>query len=300
MITSRAARGASRMRPETIRLWPAEPPALQRGVPPESTYVVPQGVLAGAALVRNISDPTLTVLMPAPDKANGRGVIVVPGGGWTINALTHEGLDVGAWLNTAGYAAFVLKYRVQATDPDDRTFGPRMTEALTAMSTTMRSADKPRSTSGLPTTPAHQHARLMAAEDGRRAIKIVRENADRFGVRSDALGMIGFSAGAFVAVDIAMDPRGEQLAWIAPLYGGEVGEAPVPADAPALFAAVAQDDALSRIAQELHTTWVQADRPAELHFFSRGGHGFGMVRQGLPSDRWPELLSMWVDALGRA
>ena len=43
--------------------------------------------------------------------------------------------------------------------------------------------------------------------------------------------MIGFSAGAFLAVDVALDPRADQLAWIAPIYGGETRGAPVPDDA---------------------------------------------------------------------
>ena len=52
----------------------------------------------------------------------------------------------------------------------------------------------------------------VAAEDGRRAIALAREHAARFGVRPETLGMIGFSAGAFLAVDVALDPRAEQLA----------------------------------------------------------------------------------------
>jgi acetyl esterase/lipase len=87
------------------------------------------------------------------------------------------------------------------------------------------------------------------------------------------------------------------VAFIAPIYGGETQGAPVPADAPPLFTAVAQDDLLVKIVEDLHADWTAADRPAELHAFARGAHGFGMVRQGLPSDRWTDLFLAWVEDL---
>jgi acetyl esterase/lipase len=90
------------------------------------------------------------------------------------------------------------------------------------------------------------------------------------------------------------------LAFIAPIYGGETCGAPVPADAPPLFTAVAQDDLLVRIVEGLHADWSAADRPSELHEFRRGGHGFGMVRQGLPSDAWNDLFLAWLSDLSSA
>ena len=88
-----------------------------------------------------------------------------------------------------------------------------------------------------------------------------------------------------------------KLAFIAPIYGGETRGAPVPADAPPLFTAVAQDDILVKIIEGLHEDWSAADRSSELHVFARGGHGFGTVKQGLPSDRWTDLFLTWLDDL---
>ncbi len=140
-------------------------------------------------------------------------------------------------------------------------------------------------------------AREACADDGRRAIQIVREQAERFGVKAAKVGMIGFSAGAFLIVDVALDPRAEQVAFIAPIYGGETRGAPVPADAPPLFAAAAQDDILIKIVEGVHADWTAAGRSSELHVFARGAHGFGMVKQGMPSDHWTELFSAWLDDL---
>jgi len=283
---------------ETIRLWPDGPPTRIEGVPDEVEYAVPVGIAKGTTFLRNISDPTLTVFTPPEGSSNGVGVIVVPGGGWTINAWSHEGVDVARWLTPLGYTAFVLKYRVQASDPDQAAFEAAMAKIEGGLALPLPASKKPREIRQIISTDAYVQARAAAADDGRRAIELVRENAARFGVRPDTIGMVGFSAGAFLIVDVALDPRAEQVAWIAPIYGGETLGEPVPDDAPPLFAAVAQDDVLVRIAEGLYLDWSSADRPSELHVFGRGAHGFGMVKQGLPSDRWTDLFLAWLDDLG--
>jgi acetyl esterase/lipase len=56
--------------------------------------------------------PTLTIWLPAPEKATGSAVVVCPGGGYGMLAVEHEGKQVAEWLNSLGIAAFVLKYRL--------------------------------------------------------------------------------------------------------------------------------------------------------------------------------------------
>jgi acetyl esterase/lipase len=282
---------------ETIALWPDGPPTLIEGVPDEVAYEVQTGVAKGTTFLRNISEPTLSVFTPPARTTNGRGVIVVPGGGWTINAWSHEGIDVAHWLTPLGFTAFVLKYRVQASNPDQAAFEAQAATVDADLAAITSKAMKPRAIADLISTNAYLRARAVAVEDGRRAIALTREHAARFGVRPETLGMIGFSAGAFLAVDVALDPRAEQLAWIAPIYGGETQGAPVPDDAPPLFTVVAQDDVLVNIVEGLHADWAAADRPSEIHAFARGAHGFGMVEQGLPSDRWTDLFLAWLDDL---
>jgi hypothetical protein len=74
----------------------------------------------------------------------------------------------------------------------------------------------------------------------------------------------------------------------------------VPADAPPLFTAAAQDDILIKIVEGVHAGWTAANRSSELHVFARGQHGFGMVKQGLPSDHWTDLFLAWLDDLSLA
>jgi acetyl esterase/lipase len=279
---------------EVLTLWPDGPPTRIENVPPEVAYEVRAGVAAGTTFLRNISEPTLTVFTPAGN-ADGVGVIVVPGGGWTINAWTHEGLDVARWLTALGFTAFLLKYRVQNSGADQGAFEERMAAVDATLAAGLSAGKLPRRMDDLIATERYLEARAACADDGRRAIELARENAGRFGVRAASIGMIGFSAGAFLAVDVALDPRAEPLAFIAPIYGGETGGDPVPEDAPRLFGAVARDDILVRIVEGLHADWSAAGRSSELHVFARGAHGFGMIRQDLPSDRWTDLFLAWLE-----
>ncbi len=280
---------------EVIRLWPDGAPRGLPDVGPETAYGGPSGVAAGTTMLRNISDPTLTVYRPAPGAANGVGVIVCPGGGWRILAWEHEGLDVAAWFAERGYTAFLLKYRVQATPSSPADFEAAMAVMNSQIVAPIPAAKAPRALSELVRDDVSRLAREIAADDGRQALAIVRERAGDWGMDPERVGMIGFSAGAFLAADIAMHPDGPPLAFVAPIYGGETSGLAVPADAPPLFTVIAQDDRiLFKVVEGLYADWSNADRPAELHIFARGGHGFGMVRQGLPVDRWIDLLADWL------
>jgi acetyl esterase/lipase len=278
---------------DVIPLWPDGPPTTIEGLPPEIEFPVDFGVAKGGTMIRNISEPTLSIFEPT-GVSNGHGIIVAPGGGWTINAWTHEGLDVADWLTPLGFTVFLLKYRVQASHPDQAKFEKFWAAQDSSLLGPIPKANKPQAIGDVLATDAYVQARLAAADDGRRAIELVRA---RF---AGTVGMLGFSAGAFLAVDIALDPRAEQLAYIAPIYGGETRGATVPADAPPLFTAVAQDDILVKIVEGVHGDWSGANRSSELHVFARGAHGFGMVKQGLPSDQWTQLFSAWLDDLGVA
>src|SRR5277367_6174015 len=112
---------------EVINLWSEPPPRTIEGVGPEAWFLPPTGVAAGAPMLRNVSDPTLTVYRPEPHVANGSAVIVAPGGGWRILAWQHEGIDVAEWFARRGYTAFLLKYRLSATPADPAEFVARMT-----------------------------------------------------------------------------------------------------------------------------------------------------------------------------
>src|SRR5579863_8644472 len=62
--------------------------------------------------ITNVVQPTITLYLPAKDKANGTGIVICPGGGYQHLAIDKEGHDIARWLNTIGIAGLVLKYRL--------------------------------------------------------------------------------------------------------------------------------------------------------------------------------------------
>jgi acetyl esterase/lipase len=300
--TLEAAGAASQSAEEVVALWPGEPPEPSPGgVGPEIGFASQAAGGAMTTMLRNVVKPTLTVFRPDAARANGVGVIVAPGGGWRILAWEHEGLDLARWLAARGYTAFLLKYRLRPTEPDPEKYAQGVAE-LTARLTTQIMTSKPARRSGdLLGDAATVRARAAAAADGRRALALVRERAAEWGVKPDRIGMIGFSAGAFLTADVAMEPGGPPLAFAAPIYGGDTLERPVPADAPPLFIAVAADDRLLfHMVDQFYRDWLDGGGAAEFHVFTHGGHGFGMARMNLPVDRWIDLFGDWLTDHGFA
>jgi len=113
-----------------------------------------------------------------------------------------------------------------------------------------------------------------------------------------ALAGVGDEARMAAAIDVALDPRDQPLAFVGVIHGGETLGAPVPADAPPVFSVVARDDLVWQLVAALHDDRSAADRPSELHVFARGAHAFGMVRQRTPSDRWTDRFLAWLGDRG--
>lgn len=286
---------------EIVKLWPEGPPSKLEGVGQEVEFRGPVSTAGDALMLRNISEPTLSVYPPTNGKPNGIGIIVVPGGGWRLLAWEHEGTEVVKWLTGLGYTAFLLKYRVRGTPVPQAEYDADVLKLYSQIDLTRTGKRAPRAMSDIVPYETIRAAREAAADDGRRAITIVRERAEEWDIDPAKLGMLGFSAGAFLTVDVALDPRAQPLAFIAPIYGGETLGRPVPADAPPLFTVIAQDDKLLyRLAEGLYSDWTDAERSAEMHIYRRGEHGFGMVKQGKPSDKWIDLFRDWLVDLGFA
>lgn len=62
--------------------------------------------------------PSIRVYLPERDRANGRCVVCLPGGGYSHLAMEHEGYLWAPFFNERGYAFVVLKYRMPHGVPD--------------------------------------------------------------------------------------------------------------------------------------------------------------------------------------
>src|SRR3954470_24954283 len=71
------------------------------------------GGAPGATGVSDEDKPAVIPFVPEAAKRNGAAVLVVPGGGFTIRAVDHEGVLVAQWLKAHGITAFLLRYRLR-------------------------------------------------------------------------------------------------------------------------------------------------------------------------------------------
>ena len=238
----------------------------------------------GDYVARNVTHPTLTPYLPEKGKSTGAAVIVAPGGGFKVLSMKNEGALVARWLADHGIAAFVLKYRVNPSPADEKAM-------MEDMARTMGGARPP--TDPPPAAPP------FALDDAQQALRLVRSRAAEWSVDPRRVGMIGFSAGAMTTLSTALrnDPAA-RADFIGTIYG-PLGEVQVPHDPPPLFVAIAADDPLLGAGGfGLIKAWRDAKAPVELHYYERGGHGFGMRHQSLTSDLWVEQFYAWMRARG--
>jgi acetyl esterase/lipase len=268
---------------------PAEPNAIPLGTGGVEGQTAPESWFRqwGDPMARNVSAATLTPVLPDPDTANGAAVIVAPGGGFRWLSMGNEGWEVAEALAARGIAAFVLKYRLQPTAESLDAFGDAMNR-LFEEAAERTGADRPR-------PPRWDLSKQL--EDAEAAYALIVERAAEWGVDTDRIGMIGFSAGAGLTLHSALHSQVMDLAFIGPIYGG-MGPVEVPADAPPMFAAIATDDFLFRGEVGLIRSWFDAGRPVEFHLYQNGGHGFGLGNPDRTSNRWFDAFLHWLEVNG--
>jgi acetyl esterase/lipase len=277
------ASSAETKRQEVVDIWPGQAPGTSDWSGPEFRQPITLPGVGTFEMVTNVTTPTLTVYRPAPGKANGSAVIICPGGSFQILAWDMEGTEVAQWLADRGVTAFVLKYRVRGAGSPPPT--PQGRPDVAAFDKHL---------------PNFRPGWDIATADGRQAVRFLRTNAARFEIAPDRIGMMGFSAGAMTTMSVAMsDDPAIRPDFVASIYGAADDVAP-PSDAPPLFIAAAQDDMAVPVAKSLmlFSRWNAADRPAELHVYERGGHGFGMRRHETTVDGWPAAFELWLKTHG--
>jgi acetyl esterase/lipase len=229
-------------------------PLLQSTQPDQEKSVI--GPNDSERRISNVTRPTLTAfLAPQP---NGTAVIIAPGGGFRHLAIDKEGNDVAKWLNAFGVSAFVLKYRA-GSDPDREVVLQR------------------------------------SMADYAAALAVLRARAVEWKVNPQRLVLMGFSAGGAIALRAAVGPAELRPNFVAPIYAGGAGELTIPADAPPAFFAAANDDPLTQTGTiPAYLGWTKAKRPATVHIFENGGHGFGIRKIHRASDVWPDRFREWL------
>lgn len=217
--------------------------------------------------ITKVTAPSMTVFRPA--NADGRAVLVFPGGGYGILAAEHEGVRVCQWLQGLGVTAFLLKYTV----PRPRK-GPKHSAAL---------------------------------PDALEAIRLVRSGAKRFGVDPGKIGVLGFSAGGhLIALTCYAKDAESRPDFAIPIYpaytvvdrnGSELDPLLAEPDQetmPQIFIAIAADDPFRPGAVHWFHRLHERSVAAELHVYERGGHGKGLREQGYPFSEWTKACERWL------
>jgi acetyl esterase/lipase len=264
--------------PEVLRVWPAQAPGTQDWKGLEEGVDVTLPNVGKIHVITNVTVPTLTVFRPGAGKANGTAMVVLPGGSFRALAWDVDGLETGQWLASQGVTAFVLKYRVRPPQPGE-SFGQSLEDFAGAT----------------------QARRGFAVADAEQAIRLVRAHARQYGLDLHRVGIIGFSAGAMATVEVALaKDAAVRPDFAVPMYGAALTAELPGKEAPPLFIAAAQDDSELPAANsvEIFRRWDKAGRPAELHIYEKGGHGFGFRRHHTTSDAWPAAFRTWLGARG--
>ena len=253
--------------------------------------------------ISKVQKPTLEVFLPEKTKANGKAVLIFPGGGYGILAYDWEGTDVAQFLADRGIAGIVVKYRL----PSDET-----------------------------QTDKHN----VPLIDAQRAIKMVRSRAGEWGINKNEIGIIGFSAGGHLASTLGtkynnrvyepideIDKESARPDFMVLMYpvitmGQEthlgsrnnlLGKEPsekmiheyssqfhINSETPPTYLVHAMDDEVVPVANSeyFHAMFnVNATAKSELYLFEKGGHGFGLAQDDPILRKWPINLIDWINSL---
>ena len=259
------AQAASQGDHPIVHLWSSGAPGFeQRKDIPEQ---------AASYWVKNVNNPSLTVFLPAKEKATGAAVILCPGGGFRELGFIPEGIEAAKYFNSIGVAAFALKYR-------------------------------------LPREPGSVYNMTHPRQDGLRAMRLVRSRATEWGIDPNRIGMVGFSAGGEVVSMTAFgDNAGDANAtdsidkvsarpdFIVEIYPGGAGiPQALPSNVPPAFLLVANDDDHTESVLKIFQLYRAARMPVEVHVFTKGAHAFNMgTRSKLATIKgWPQRLADWM------
>ncbi len=278
---------------EVIPLYSGEIPGAK---PAPATYAENTEVRSNGTLsITKVTVPTLTVFEAPKDKATGTAVIICPGGGYAALAFSHEGIDVAKRFNEIGITAFVLKYRL----PSDEIMVDKTYALL---------------------------------QDIQQAIYLVRKDVKKYNIKTNKIGVMGFSAGGHLASTLLthyndikitdaekISLKPDFAALIYPVISFEESVhtgtmknllGPNPAEnmkqyfsanknitkkTSPTFLVHAKDDKTVPVENSilLNDALKKNKVDTELYLFEKGGHGFGLINKTSDVD-WFGLLADWM------
>lgn len=241
-----------------------------------------------------VTRPTMTLYRPIGANT-GAMLLVIPGGGFHAVATDLEGTEICDWAVGQGMTCAVLKYRTPQVWP--RRNGKQQRPQV-----------------------------LLGLEDAQRAMGLLRERAAEYGIDPRKIGVIGFSAGAYLAANLshaetrtypstdAADGRSSRpdfaiVAYTARMLDDSGGRnslelqpwVKISPEAPPTLIIHAMDDPVDDVRQAMAYALALNDAgvPVDMRLYAKGGHAFGMRPTTDPITReWPGQVEQWLRTLG--
>ena len=297
-----------------VPIWPGTPPDIQPVAGPEFAESSGKSFLVAgrpAVGISNVSQPTMTVYSPTGNNS-GAAVVVFPGGGYQVLAIDLEGTEVCDWLTSKGVTCVLLKYRVTNVGPYPKS-GP-FPESAMALEDAQRTLGMVRFHAAEWHIDPHKVGVLGFSAGGHLAAAIsvhfdkrlypAIDAADRESCRPDFAvpiypGHLSIDAAKWDAEQgtrkLTLEPSASAA--------GEYSLNPdlhITANTPPTFLLQNEDDHVDNVDDSLayYIALKNAGVPVEMHLYAQGGHAFGLRRTNLPVTAWPELIEVWLRAIG--
>ena len=241
-----------------------------------------------------VTRPTMTIYKPK-GRNTGATMLVIPGGGFYAVATDLEGTEICDWVVQQGMTCAMLKYRTPQAWPkaNGRQQRPKI---------------------------------LLGLEDAQRAMGLLRQQASDYEIDPNKIGVIGFSAGAFLAANMsntsertyrltdAADrqsprPNFAIIAYTARMLDNSKGKnnlelqpwMQISAEAPPTLIIHAMNDSVDDIRQPMAYALAlnEVGVAVDMRVYAKGGHAFGMRPTNDPiTTQWPEEVKQWLQGIG--
>lgn len=256
--------------------------------------------------ITDVGEAQMQLYFPAGWKPQDKraALCIFPGGGYALQAIEKEGTRIARWAAEHGMVGIVVKYRVSGGNDAAGRFPGPLLDARQALRVTRRHAsllgvDPHRI--GVMGFSAGGHLAAMASTLWNRTLPEEAENPLKNVSARPDFSMLIYPV-------VTMEPQtthgGTRSRILGPDPGADLAELcsaerQVTAQTPPVFLVHALDDGVASANSKLME---QACRekgvPASLHFYSAGGHGYGMEKRGQPTDEWPEAAEEWLSERG--
>lgn len=273
-----------------LKVWP-------NGAPNDNGIKEPEEKYDGVR-VRKVSVAELYVFLPQKSENTGVGVVICPGGGYGILAMDHEGYDMAKWLADRGIAGIVLKYRMPNGNHEVPSSDAR--QAMRIVRANAASWGINPDKIGLAGSSAGGHLASTVGTQFDLGNKNSKDILEQISCRPDFLLLLY----PVITFNESFGHMGSRKNLIGETNNSELvekysNELHVTPQTPPTFMVLADNDkaVVPRNSIEFYMALKKNNVPAEMHIFAEGGHGFGMHKNNIPTDNWPNLFYNWLTTM---